>query len=551
MRHELRRGAAALVILSQVAGCGAWSFLTRPEGNGGWSAAERREELAKAAVAAGVDLDGGSPPGSAPLAAIAPAGPSATDGRPEPGASAGSSSAGSAPGGPATSAGTRPGEGVAPADRLDLPGALALASSGNRRIAAAARQVEATAEHVMDVRGRLLPATSSNARYTWYSDAQTTNVDFPAGLLPPGTTIPVVKVRDAENGTVNATVSVPIDLTGELRHSLAAAQAGYRGERARLWAITLEQQLAVVRAYFDLLEALRLREVTEQTAAVYREQVGIAQERYRNGRLTKNDLLTFEVALRDAEQRLLQRALEIDRARWALNDAIGVEVDRGARLADVHSRPALPSVEESLRLTYEHNPVLVALVEEQQRLEETATALARARLPRFGAGGAVDYQSSDLLSPPQIGSGFVGFTWDMGTDLRREAQISAARIEAERNRIEIERQMRELETAVRTARRAAEERLAAYATAQVSVGQAEENLRIRQQQFDVGRAQSDDVLLASSLRAQQRATLASALYQAHTRRAELQRLMGLPIEELAGDQPGRAEPDRGGARVVE
>ena len=86
---------------------------------------------------------------------------------------------------------------------------------------------------------------------------------------------------------------------------------------------------------------------------------------------------------------------------------------------------------------------------------------------------------------------------------------------------------------MRGVQQAAQERLAAYETAQVALGQAEENLRIRQQQFDVGRATSEDVLDAQALLEEQRATLATALYQAHTRRAELQQLMGRPLDELA------------------
>ena len=180
--------------------------------------------------------------------------------------------------------------------------------------------------------------------------------------------------------------------------------------------------------------------------------------------------------------------------------------------------------------------MLVALLEEQQRLEEAVRALVRSRLPRFAAGGAADYSTSDLLVPQQFGSGFVGFTWDLGTDTRREAEIAEARAAADRNRITVERDLRELEAAVRATQGAVEERLAALAAAEAAVGQAEENLRIRQQQFEAGRATSDDVLEAEALLAQQRATLATALYQAHARRAELQRLMGLPLEELAADR---------------
>jgi outer membrane protein TolC len=56
-------------------------------------------------------------------------------------------------------------------------------------------------------------------------------------------------------------------------------------------------------------------------------------------------------------------------------------------------------------------------------------------------------------------------------------------------------------------------------------------LRIRREQFGYGRATSDDVLDAQALLTLERATLATALYQAHIRRAELQQLIGLPLED--------------------
>ena len=92
--------------------------------------------------------------------------------------------------------------------------------------------------------------------------------------------------------------------------------------------------------------------------------------------------------------------------------------------------------------------------------------------------------------------------------------------------------MREVESAVRTSQLAAEERLAALASADAAVAQADENVRIRLQQFDVGRATSEDVLDAQALLSLERAARASALYQAHARRAELQQGMGLSLDRI-------------------
>lgn len=484
------------LVLSVVMGCGALAKLTRPEGDGGWTAAQRNRELAERATAAGVAF--GQPAPGAPTTPPAP---------------------------PAAQAGP-----------LDLHAALALAMTGNRRIAEAGKQVDAARERFFDARGRLLPNTLSAARYTWYSDPQTANVSLPAGLLPAGTAQPVVKIRDADAGSVNATLTLPLDLSGEIRHLLSAAQAGYRGEQARLWATTLDQQLHVVRAYYDLLEAQRLREVTLETIALDREQLAVADSRFRNGRATKNDVLVVQVALQNAQQQLVQRDLMIDQARWTLNQTIGAEVNAPTQLVDVRQRPDVPAASAALQLAYQHNPVLHALLEEQQRLDENVRALESSRFPRFLAGGAIDYSTSNLLLPERIESGFTGFTWDLGTDTRREAQITEARVAADKNRVAIEGQMREIEAAVRSAQSAAEERLSALVAAEAAVGQAEENLRIRQQQFDNGRAQSDDVLIAEALLSQQRAILATALYQAHTRRAELQQLIGLSLDDASVSQ---------------
>jgi outer membrane protein len=461
--------------------------LGRPEGDGGWSPERRMRELERRARAAAVDLD--PAPAAPPPAAVAV----------------------EAPGG----------------ERLDLAAALAHARRDNRPLAEARRRLAIARQRVREARGRLLPATTGSGRYTWYTDPLTVQPSVGLGGGPGA-----FEIRDQELGTVTGTLTLPLDLTGEIRHALAAAQAGYRGEAARLWATTLEQDVVVIGAYYTVLEALRLRDVTAQTIALERQQLRNAQDRYDRGRLTKNELLVVQVRLRNEEHRLFQRELAIDEARWALNQATGLPVDAAAELVDVRARPALPRLEEALRTAYADNPALRALVEEQQRLEATATALARGRLPRLSGGGTVDYSTTDVLEPRRVGAGFIGFEWDLGTDTRREARIAEARVAADRNRLRIERELRELEQAVRSAHRAVAERLGALATAEAAVGQAEENLRIRQQQFDVGRATSEDVLDAEALLAAQRATLASALYQAQTRRAELQRLMGQSLDGL-------------------
>src|SRR5439155_27173614 len=129
---------------------------------------------------------------------------------------------------------------------------------------------------------------------------------------------------------------------------------------------------------------------------------------------------------------------------FALDQAIAADFNGRTARVYVTERTVVPSVEEAVRVSYAENPLLHERLEEQQRLEETARSLVRSRFPRLAAGAAIDYSNSQLVEPRDVGSGFVGFNWDLDTSGQREAEIAEARIAVERNRLEVERQLREL-----------------------------------------------------------------------------------------------------------
>ncbi len=475
MRGEL------LVACLLACGCGPVQVLTRPDGNGGWTPERRREELADRARAAAVSLD---------------AAPVPTDD-----------------------------------ETFTLADVVRLASA-NRRVADADRDLAIAGTRVDQARGRYYPTVTARGRYDWYSAPQTIALEFPPGQVPAGAAVPTAFIREQDFFGVNGTASVAIDAFGEITKRVTAAQAGYRAEDARRFAVVLGEQFAATQSYFALLESERLAGVARQTLAAQRQQLANAEARVASGRLTRNELLVVQVAVRNTEQVLRQVALQQARARWTLNRLVGRPVDAPLRLADVAVPPTLPTAEEALRQAFATNPTLRLLVEEQQRLEDTAAALARGRLPRFQGGGTIDYTTQEIIQPERIGGAFLGFTWDIA-DAPREAEIARARIAVAQNRARIERALREVEAAVRATQHAGEERLAAWATAETAVVQAEENRRIRAQQFDAGRATSEDLLDAEALLAEQRAVLATALYQAHTRSAELEQLIGRPLGPIA------------------
>jgi outer membrane protein TolC len=417
---------------------------------------------------------------------------------------------------------------------LDLGAALDLASRNNRGIAIAQENVAEAAGNVAIARSALLPTPSVQAVYDWYSDKETNSIKLDPSLFPPGTTLPVVTVRQQEFATVNAAVSLAIDISGQLMHVLESSQASYRAESARAWATRLQEERDVVAAYFGLLEAKSLLEVNLQTVSLHERQLADAQNRFDQGRLTRNEVLVVDVALANSRQNSLRLANVVSSARRDLNRVTGLEIGDDTDARDVASRPGLPTLDGALAAARAKNPLVTSLVEEVQAADERLTAARRARLPQFGATGGYSTTTADTLHPRDYGA--VGVT--MNVDLysfRREGEIARLDSESHRSRLLLDRLVRDIEAMVRDSHDRVRERLSAIDTARVATDQADENLRIRQVQFREGRATSEDLLDAAELAARQRAQLASALYEAHERRAELQQLMGEPLGNLLAE----------------
>jgi outer membrane protein len=488
-------GAAALAsgvaVLCVLAGCAAF----RPEGSGGWSAERREAELIRArALSDGV---------------------------------AGASNKG--PAGDPASIQTE----IATAEplprTLDLTSALDLASRHNRSMKIAGASVDAAAGGVAVARSALLPSTQIRGGYIWYSDEQTNTVEFEGE--DPGF-IPTVTVREQDFATVSAAMRLALDFSGELRHGLQAAQAGYRAEQARAWATRLEEETSVLAAYFGLLEAERLRQVAVHTVRLHEQQLRDATSKFDQGRLTRNEVLVVDVALAGTRQIVLQLENAIQNARRRLNRATGLPVAAPTDARDVSGRPDLPDVETAVASAREANPLVASMLEEVQAADERLTAARRSRFPRVSGTAGYEATTAQVLDPNNYASVGVNVDFDVYS-FAREGEIARLGAASRQSRLMLDRSVREIEILVRDSHDRVRERIAAIDAATVAVGQADENLRIRQVQFGEGRATSEDLLDAAELAARQRGQLASALYQAHTRRAELQQLMGAPLGDLA------------------
>jgi hypothetical protein len=76
----------------------------------------------------------------------------------------------------------------------------------------------------LEARGFVAADHDGARAYTWYSDVRSTQPSLPPQLRPPPGAPPSGGAERLDAGTINALFSQPIDLSGELRETLKAAQ---------------------------------------------------------------------------------------------------------------------------------------------------------------------------------------------------------------------------------------------------------------------------------------------------------------------------------------
>ena len=256
---------------------------------------------------------------------------------------------------------------------------------GNRRIAEAERGVDAAAARVRDTRGRLLPGDDRARAATRGTPIRAAQRRRPAGRATRASASRIrasssaSSSRDALNGDHRSSRSTSPARSGRRsppRRPATAASARAPGPPR------LRRRSSSSGPTSTCSRRSGCAPSSSRTSRSTATQLANAQQRYDAGRLTRNELLVVQVALQDREQELRQRDLDIDRARRGLNEAIGRPVDaptarRRRRRSSRRCRRSTTRCATPSRTTR----CSLSLVEEQQRLEDTATALARSRLP--------------------------------------------------------------------------------------------------------------------------------------------------------------------------
>jgi outer membrane protein len=288
--------------------------------------------------------------------------------------------------------------------------------------------------------------------------------------------------------------------------------------------------LQVARTYFGVALAEQGLSVAEETVEIAKADLHRAEAVFEAGMSTKADVISVRVHLADTEQQRIQAASDATIARAALNDALGVDLDRSWSLATplaADFQPAAGSLEQYLAVAVDHRPGLrAATLGEQISAAQTAVS-KRSILPRVVAQGVFEADRQRFVT--QGGGNWlagVSMRWDVWQGGANRARIAASR-EAE---IRVAAESRQAYSAAALEVRRAHADLGSAtqraAVAASVVDEAEESLRIIRDRYEAGLEDVTALLRSEVALTHSRYRRLGTVYEQRVARAALEHAAG-------------------------
>jgi outer membrane protein len=423
---------------------------------------------------------------------------------------------------------------LAGAQSLRLDQCVATALQNNVDVRTANAEVDVKDGERAEVRGQFLPKLHVDGYVQQWTEAY--NIPF---ALTPGQPPVNFPVHDAFQW--NATVSLTQPITGlfVIYEAYKVRDLGVDVAQIEREAQRRDTAFDVVQNYYRLLQAERLTEVAAASVAELQQQLKQSNSFHTNGVVSQDDVLRAELAVANAQQRLIQSRARVTLTRSSLAVAMGMPPDAAIEAVPRASDELPPlektSLSDAQRMA-ESGRVEIRELDKRIESAHRDKKIAVLKLaPQVNVTGAYIHNEGSLFS--QTNSAYVGAfaswdAWDWGTTAggisaakgKEEQALLARKKVADHIRLDVEQAFVGLETATE-----------AMTVARASVAAAEENFRLVKTRYAASAATSFDVVDAESLLTQARGQLQTGLYDFMIAHAALRRAVGAQPEALARD----------------
>jgi outer membrane protein TolC len=383
---------------------------------------------------------------------------------------------------------------------LSLREAVQLALRGNQAIAASNAEMRASAARIEEARAGRLPklnyaesyARSDNPVFVFSS--LLTQHQFGAENFNIG---PLNRPDSLNNFQSQLTVDQPLYDAGQTRNAVKSAGLSRQMTAEEQRRTRMQVIASVVRAYYGAVLAAENLKAAEQSLKSAEADLGRAESVRAAGMSTDVDVLSIRVHLAAVTEQRIERTADLEVAKSALNDALGLPLDTGHVLTTALSPIDLP---ELTLASFEKD---ASATRPESRETHLAADLARtqadsarsALIPTVVFHAAFEADRQQFIN--KGGANWlasIGLRWNLFNGLADKSRIEESNHYLERAHADQQRVDSAVRLEVRRAwagLRAAQQRIE---VAKAAVAEAEESLRITGNRYQSGMSNVTDLL---------------------------------------------------------
>ena len=332
-------------------------------------------------------------------------------------------------------------------------------------------------------------------------------------------------------GELNAGLSLPLYTGGRLKAKVNQAIAQRDSAQADLSTARLESVFAVKQAYLQAL-------FTRSQLATYREYVvereaalQNTRDRFAVGKVARVYVLVDQTELANAKRALIAAQTVFDKAIVDLKTGLGVSLASDFTLSDTLTvKPITLDLPQILTQAKQNSPELSALRLKVKASEADIQIAKAAFLPQINL-----YTQAELRAPGSTGFGSGGSlavvaNWPIFDFGGRKAEVDRSAASIRKAQLQVEQKEQGLAKSITQAWLDVQEARASMALTQTAVAQTEEEHRLAQERFAVGRSIQVEVLRSSVALLRARLDNFKTVYEYNIALAQLERLTGAEIQ---------------------
>ena len=278
---------------------------------------------------------------------------------------------------------------------LTLDQALDLAQNNNRQIQQSIHDFNIAQKQVSETRAQFNPGLKMEGNWqrvhdpssfpmlaydtrTFLLSTNTTEITDPYSVpptmttLPAGTSVtfasptaPISAPLSAKQGrTLDLTFSMPLLTFGTRNKSIKAQRLGRDSSELDVERVSLDVALDTKEAFFNYMLAQGALEVMQKNLTLAEEHLAGANARYEQGTIPYFDVIRAEVSVSEAREQLTSAQTGVDLARMALNNILGLPVDKDTQVRyepGIYSVPDLAPADEYVEFALANRVELVQM----------------------------------------------------------------------------------------------------------------------------------------------------------------------------------------------